>query len=321
VIRDHSQEHLSAELIQAFLEGALPKRERVRAEEHLAGCARCAGEVEAWRNLFAELGELPLLRPHEGFADRVMVGVRIPEALPVAARVRQAIRSWMPGAAHPGHVPGTRLQDFVEGVLPGRQAARVQLHLDDCRSCSAEAHQWRGVLASLQGLERFAPAEGFAARVMDQVRLPATVAAPAPSREILVAARRAFASAGRLVPRSRQAWATLSGIAVTPMVTIGLVLYSVFSHPTLTPGALLSFVGWKATAFATMAWEATSAALLQSAGLFKLYSILDALVAAPAALAGGFIVFSCLMAGATWVLYKNLIATPSVDGRYARAST
>ena len=320
MIQDHSQEHLSAELIQAFLEGELPSGEHTRAEEHLAGCARCAGEVETWQHLFTDLGDLALLRPHEGFADRVMTGVRIPQPLPFAARTRRLLAGWMPGGAVQDHVPGERLQDFIEGVLPQRQAARVQIHLDDCGTCSKEVLAWRSMMGSLDGLERFAPAEGFAARVLSDIRVPSPVPAQAPAREILVAARKALAWTGRLLPQTREAWAALAEVAVTPMATLGLLLYTVFSHPTLTPGALLSFVGWKVSALATSAFDAASAVLLESTGMFRVYSFMESLVAAPAALAGGFLVFSCLMAAATWVLYKNLIATPSVDGQYARIS-
>lgn len=320
MIRDHSHEHVSAETIQAFLEGELPGRERARTEEQLAGCARCAGEVESWRLFFAELGELPVLRPHEGFGDRVMAGVRIPRNLPLAARIRQRISAWMPGGAVQGHVPGKSLQDFVEGLLPARQVARIQAHLAGCGTCSKEVVAWRSVIGSLEGLGHWAPADGFAARVMDEVHIAAPAPARAPLREALVAAGSALAWAGRLLPQSPKAWAALSGVAVAPMATLGLLLHTVFSHPTLTPGALLSFVGWKAAAFSGMAWNATSAVLLESASLFRVYTFLESLAAAPATLAGGFAVFSCLMAAATWVLYKNLIATPSVDGQYAHVS-
>ena len=324
MIRDHSHEHMSAETIQAFLEGDLPKREFARTEEQLAGCARCAGEVESWRLFFAELGELPVLRPHEGFGERVMAGVRIPQSMPLAARVRQRISGWMPGGLAQGHVRGKSLQDFVQGLLPARRVARIQAHLDGCGTCSKEVVAWRSVMGSLETLGHWAPADGFAARVMDEVQIAAPAPARAPARAraraALVAAGNAAVWAGGLLPQSQKAWAAMSGVAVAPMATLGLLLYTVFSHPTLTPGALLSFVGWKAAAFATMAWNATSVVLLESASLFRVYTFMESLAAAPATLAGGFAVFSCLMAAATWVLYKNLIATPSVDGQHAHVS-
>ena len=322
MIRDHSQEHLSAERIQAFLEGELPARELAGVEDHLSACRRCSGEVEVWQHLFGELGDLTALRPHEGFADRVMMGVRLPQPRPLAARLRDRLTALLPGAVPGEHVEGGRLQDFVEGLLPARQAARVQTHLDDCGTCSKEVVAWRSVLARLDGLEHFGPAEDFAARVMHGVRVPAAVAArrTTPARSWLAAARESFSWLGALVPHTRKAWAAVSGVAVTPMATLGLLLYTVFSHPTLTPGALVSFVGWKVTAFATTATEAARAVLLESTGLFRVYTFMESLVAAPAALAAGLLVFSGLMAAATWVLYKNLIATPTVDGHYARVS-
>jgi anti-sigma factor RsiW len=354
VIRDHSQEHLSAERIQAFLEGELPRREVTGIEAHLAACARCAGEVDTWRALFGELGDLPVLLPHEGFAQRVMTQVHVPEARPWAARMRDRLAALLPGAVPQEHVAGERLQDFVEGLLPARHAARVQAHLDDCGVCSKDALAWRGVLTQLESLERFAPAEDFAARVMDDVlawprvaaqlerlehfapsegfaaRVMAEVAIPAPARVPslapsrargwLLAARESLSWASALVPHTRQAWAAISGVAVTPMATLGLLVYTVFSHPTLTPGALLSFAGWKVAEFASLARDAAGSVLLESAGVFRIYTFLESLVAAPGVLASGLVLFSGLMAAATWVLYKNLIATPAVDGHYARVS-
>ena len=47
-----SNEHMSAQRLQAFLEGELPHREHARMEEHLADCARCSAECATWRVLF-----------------------------------------------------------------------------------------------------------------------------------------------------------------------------------------------------------------------------------------------------------------------------
>ena len=71
-------DHLSAEQIQAFLDGELPQGELSAAEEHLAVCARCSAEMDAWSTLFADLGELVSHTPREGFADRVISAVATP---------------------------------------------------------------------------------------------------------------------------------------------------------------------------------------------------------------------------------------------------
>ena len=83
-----SNDHMNADRFQAFLEDELPPRDLVRVEEHLADCARCSAELDVWRMLFDDLGALPSYRPREGFADRVMTDVRVPEPLPLVARVR-----------------------------------------------------------------------------------------------------------------------------------------------------------------------------------------------------------------------------------------
>ena len=58
-----THEHLSAERMQAFLDGELPARDAASVEEHLAACARCSAEVDGWRVLFEDLGQLRSVGP------------------------------------------------------------------------------------------------------------------------------------------------------------------------------------------------------------------------------------------------------------------
>lgn len=311
----HVDEHLSAEALQAFLEGELPRGEHAQLQEHLGACARCSAELDAWRVLFEGLQELPELSPGTEFANRVMAAVEVPGALPLAARIRKRLSSLV-GGGSASHPAPAHVQDFLEGILPARQAARVRSHLDGCGVCAAEAASWQTVLTRLDGLERLAPSGGFADRVMAEVRVPA----PAPAAQKAPEWRRALAALGRLVPNTRKAWAALSGVAVTPVVTLGLVLWSVFTHPTLTPSALASFVWWKATALASVAWQAVASRVMESAGAFEVFSFLDSLALSPVMLVGAFLVLSVGMIAASWVLYRNLITTDAVDGHYARVS-
>lgn len=308
-------EHLSAERLQAFLDGLLSEGERNGVEEHLASCARCTAELDGWRTLFEGLEDLPTLAPQSGFADRVMTGVHAPEPLSWAARVRARL---MPGAeiAHPGD---ERLQDWVEGMLPTRQAARVRTHLEDCSSCSSRADAWRTVLGGLNGLERFAPAEDFAARVMAEVHVPVPAPAVQAAPEWRRALGRALAAARRVVPHTRKAWAAISGVALTPAVTVGLMIWTVFTHPTVTPGAVASFAWWKATDLAGAAWNAVASRALESAEVFGIFSFFKSLALSPTLVAGAFLAFSLATVAAAWVLYRNLYTHPSEDG-YAHAS-
>lgn len=305
-----SRQHLSAETLQALLEGQLAARERGPAEEHLAACAHCAGELELWRTLFQDLSQLPVLAPSATFSEKILAGVRVREPLSLAARAR----AWLGAGGHAAHPTDERLQDFVDGTLPVRQAARVRTHLEGCPGCSGQAAAWRAAFAHLDGLEPLALSDGFAARVMAQVRIPA----PAPAR--VPEWRRALAWVGGLVPQTRQAWAAISGVALTPAVTLGLVFWTLFSHPTLTPGALAYFAWWKATEFAGLAWKTFTAAAMESSGLFEIYSFFGSLVVSPAAVAGSFIALSLGTLAASWVLYRNLFAPHPQDGRIAHAS-
>ena len=309
----HLQHHLSAEQLQAFLGGELAPSEHAGAEEHLAVCARCAAEMDGWRLLFEGLEDLPTLAPRTGFADRVMEGVAVAPPLSWAARVRASLVSVVGAGGHPDQ---GRLQDFVEGVLPARQAARVRTHVDECATCARETEAWQATLRGLNTLGRFAPDGDFADRVMAHVRIPEPAKAPAPVLDW----RRALAWTGRLVPQSRQAWAAISGVALTPVVTLGLLLWTLFNHPTLTPGALASFAWWKASELAAVAWQAVSAAALESAGVFEIYSFVGSVAQSPAALVGAFLAMSAGTVGAAWVLYRNLIVNHPVDGQVAHVS-
>ena len=71
----HPKTHLTAERIQAFLDEALSRDERAEVQEHATLCGRCQAELEAWRLLYSELGELPELSPAPNFGDRVLAGL------------------------------------------------------------------------------------------------------------------------------------------------------------------------------------------------------------------------------------------------------
>ena len=147
-------DHLSAEQLQAFLDGDLPERDVASVEEHLAGCARCASELDGWRVLFNDLGtigEPDSFTPSLGFADRVMADVAFP------------------GIGE--HVSTELLLDFLDGTLAARRARPVEVHLRACATCTSEADAWLTLSRRLEELESFAPATGFAERVMSAVEL------------------------------------------------------------------------------------------------------------------------------------------------------
>jgi hypothetical protein len=81
-----SGSHLSPDEIDACVLGAAaPELQR-----HLEQCQACLDQVRADREIAEQIAALPLMRPSEGFADRVMASVAIPD--PFAIRSLQATR-------------------------------------------------------------------------------------------------------------------------------------------------------------------------------------------------------------------------------------
>ena len=324
-----SNEHMSAERLQALLDGALPARERARVEEHVAACVRCAEELESWKGLFEDLSALPLLGPTHGFRERVLATVERPSRAPVTEWLRRWLAALLP-APRGEHPTAERLQDFLDGVLAAPRASGVAAHLESCAECASEVHAWRAVYARLGGVETFAPAAGFADRVMAAVRMPALESA-APAKSVAAAALRraygpwtlrlpewrgALVSVRRFVPKTRRAWAALAGVALTPAVTVGLVVYTVFSHPTLTPQALVSFALWKSAELVAAAWGTVAGFALDAGQLVGVDALFRALMDSPFVLAGGALAYSVVSALALRVLYKNLMG----QRRHARLS-
>ena len=78
--------HLSADEIDACLSGALsPELQR-----HLEQCQLCLEQVRIDREITDQIAALPLMSPGDGFSDRVMAQVMIPD--PFAIRSLQATR-------------------------------------------------------------------------------------------------------------------------------------------------------------------------------------------------------------------------------------
>ncbi len=311
----HPKTHLTAERIQAFLDDALSRDERADVQAHAASCGRCRAEVEDWQLLYSELGELAELSPASNFSERVLAD--LDTAIPAASGEKRAF-GWLRRRAVRAaeHLDPERLQDYVEGLLPARQMARVSAHLDACGVCRSEEQQWRGLIQGIEQLPAMAPSSAFAGRVMSQVRIGQLVR-PVAARSV---ARQALARAGRLIPRTQRAWAVISGIALTPITVSALLAYAVFSSPLVTPGGLASFLWWKISGGATALAGILADRLVESPIAFYAYSVLDLLAGTPALTA----LVAVSLAGATglsgWVLYRNLMTTRGVDGNYARAS-
>jgi hypothetical protein len=69
---------------------------------------------------------------------------------------------------NPQHLTTDEIELWAQGLLPAARA----VHLTDCSLCRTEADRERKIILELVQLPRFAPAPGFADRVMAQVKVP-----------------------------------------------------------------------------------------------------------------------------------------------------
>ena len=312
--------HPLDETLHAFLDGELDEHEHRRVEEHVLACARCEAAVTELQVLFGDLSSLRLHQPGTEFEARVMARVSVPAVLPWRERARARLAGWVMVPEHPS---GQTLQELADTGPSNRRLRRAEKHARGCTACAGEVSAWESLFGQVSSVDRFDPREGFADRVLEGVALvgvPATtLAAPARSRT-RERARAALAAIRRTVPRSRRAWAAISGAAVTPAVTMGLVLWAVFSHPTATPGALASFALWQLTDLFVAAWSGLVTMGLAGASAVGLDGVLGALAGAPLLVAVGLVAYTVGFAAATRILYKNVISNRYPRHRYASAS-
>jgi anti-sigma factor RsiW len=88
----YTANHPSEWTLELLAEDALAPDEQAKVAAHVETCSRCAGEVEAFRSLYATLSTLPQLAPSAGFADAVMARVN---TAPHAATASWLVR-WLP---------------------------------------------------------------------------------------------------------------------------------------------------------------------------------------------------------------------------------
>lgn len=326
-------DHLSAEGIQAFLEGELPDVEAGAVQEHVGSCARCRAEVEAFQLLFAELGALPEMAPSEHFAERVMgnlpphlVNAPVPE--PASSReqahapgrsAKEGLGGWLralipQGSATPAHPSSERLQDYAEGMLPGRRGGKVAAHVAACAACETEVSGWNDLFSTIEALPELAPAEDFGERVMAEVRIPAP-SSPAPAHAIR---DQALELLERVRPRSRRGWALAGGVAISPGIAFAVVSYLIVSHPLLTFGYLAAFLWWQVTGALSALASGIMSPILESATMFRIYGAVESLVTSPGVAALSFATLGMLMMTALWIFYRNFILSPTVAGHDAR---
>lgn len=69
------------------------------------------------------------------------------------------------------HLGRETIQALLDGRLPPGKRAAAEGHLASCARCEARAGEWESLFARLEALPVFEPSEGFARRVMAEVRI------------------------------------------------------------------------------------------------------------------------------------------------------
>ncbi len=301
---EHGRPHLSAEEVQALLEGRLPDREQGAIRAHVDACARCASEVQAWQTLMEELNELPALAPSELFAERVMAQAPVKKSLlsRTWSRLREGRRT-ASGTTAAGRHPGPAiLQEYVEGFVSGRRRARVEAHLAACDACRDETEEWDAIFLGLSSLPRLAPSSSFTDEVMARVRLPAV----APAATEAPVWTRALEAAAGLLPSTSRGWTLAGAFAAVPATAIVAAVAFLLTHPLLTVTDLTAFVWWRGAELLSGGFAWAGGWALDQAVTHHLLGVGQLALNAPGAAAATLVAAWALTAGALWVLYRNL---------------
>jgi anti-sigma factor RsiW len=307
--------HLTSDLLQAYLEDELDRRQRSRVEAHLGECRRCAAELEGWSLLFRELDELPAMGPSPGFRQRVLAQVPVRPAGEAASDEAergfwQRLVAAVTGAGRSAseHLSPERLQDLAEGLLTGRRRKHARAHVAACGTCRNQVEEWQFLFRKLEALPELAPSPEFADRVMAAVDL-APVPAPAPAPEAFWKRlpADALAAARSLVPTTRKGWALAGSAVAAPAVAFLALVGAVVAHPLLTVGDLAAFLWWRTGDLAGLAGNWVLARFVESPLLGWAWALVEVVATSPALAAGGIALLWGTTLLAAWVLYRNVI--------------
>ena len=296
-----ASQHLDDGILQEYLENALDPGHRATVGSHLAICTRCSARLEGWQMLLEELGGLERFQPSGQLAPGVIAQLTGSYASGDSLWARAT--GLLMGRSRRRHVTDGALQDLVEGLVQGSRATRIRRHLDGCERCSGSYLQWRRLGEELEGLQRLDPSRGFADAVMSRVAVEARRGVRSPTGWL--------ETAGALMPASRRNWTLASAFMVSPVAAMLALAALVFVHPLLTARGLVTFGIWWVSgllqAGAGWIWGSFSGSALA----IQSYALVQTLLSSPGiTLAVLLAVWSALVA-ATWVLYRNVLATPS----------
>jgi hypothetical protein len=221
------------------------------------------------------------------------------------------------------HPTTERLEAFVEGTLGRADLGAVESHVSGCARCRAEVEEWRSLFTALAGLPQFDPSPGFAARVMAGVRVGRQAGwQTAWQSAWRQQAARATALIAQAAPKSTFGWGLLAAMLALPVVVGGGLIAWLLSRSYVTPQALW---GWTTETVASglQAFGATVIATIMQTDVAAWLVQRGADFLATAGMTGVGALFAAAGAAtmlSIWVLYRNLIRTPTRESHYATYS-
>lgn len=223
------------------------------------------------------------------------------------------------------HPTADRLEAFAEGLLDQAERVVIESHVLGCPHCQTQVDEWRVLFAALSGLPQFEPSSGFADRVMARVRV-----APASRRTTWQSAwgwaagraKAAGATAAGMLPRTTFGWAMVTAFLALPVIAGGAFVTWLLSRSYLTPETLWVYVSTQVVDGVRGVGTAALSAALQADLIAWLVTQAGHLVENAGATGVGAILAAASAATmlSVWVLYRNLIRTPSRGTNYVTFS-
>ncbi len=302
--------HLDDSTFQSYLEAELDHARRFEVEAHLSSCARCSAQLDGWRLLLEELGELPVLEPSQDLPEHVLARMRPMESTnrTLWSRVRSTLQ--LPSRWASRHPTSEALQDLLDGALESPAAGRLQAHLAECEGCRAEWRTWERLYASIEAIERLRPSPGFAEAVMREFH---DRAEPAPAPPL---SARVLAAAGSLLPSTRRRWALACALVLSPAVGMIALATAVFLHPLVTVRDSVLFAAWRFTEAFQAGFARVLQLLVETAIATQGLALVQSLLSSPGLALGALLAIWSTVAAAAWILYRNVVAPNFIASRH-----
>lgn len=207
------------------------------------------------------------------------------------------------------HPNAQHLEAYVEGSLSDRERTHVRMHLLTCRRCETDVEEWRGLFSALQGLPRFAPAPGFAERIMSVVRIPRPWHA------------RAWNVLEQLLPRSTWGWAATAAVFALPIVAGVTLMVWLLSKSYVTAHGLWVFsTGQFAAAALSIVGGGANLVMQTDVAAWFARSLETATQTGPRGIGALAITGTILTLISIWVIYRYLFRSRTRDTTYATFS-